>query len=158
MLSMSISAMMMGLLQQQVTFHQLMRAQDFLVKEAPLVNNSLTHIMARADAYRIHGSLSEAVADVNALTEGGKVLVVGFQDADGDREFGIISFETYGEESYLGYYNVDPTVPFTNAGSPDWLISRSVSDADFFVQSGVFRVRLTGPNGETITYSGTPRL
>jgi len=149
---------MMSLLQQQVTFQRILRAQSFLVEEAPQVNNTITQILARADAFRIHNNLSDAVSDANAVTTGGKVLVVGFINPDGTRQFGIISFETGGGDATLGYYNLDPTIPFTNAGNPDWLISRRVQDADFFVDNGVFRVRLTGPAGETITYAGTPRL
>ncbi len=84
--------------------------------------------------------------------------MVGFQNPDGTREFGILSFEDTGTESYLGYYAVDPSVPFTRAGNPDWIVSNRVTDADFFIEKGVFRVRLTGPAGETITYAATPRL
>ena len=53
---------------------------------------------------------------------------------------------------------MDPATPFTKTGNPDWLISRQVDNAEFFIQNGVFRMQLTGPAGEMITYSGTPRL
>ena len=148
-LSLAIAAIMMT---------RIIKAQSFLVDEAPQVNNTIAQIIARADAYRIHNNLSDAIADANAVTENGKVLVLGYLNPDGSRDFGIISFETNSGQAQLGYYVVDPTVPFTNAGNPDWLISRRVQDADFFVESGVFRMELTGPAGESITYSGTPRL
>ena len=157
-LSLAIAAVMMTLLQQQVSFQRILRAQSFLVEEAPQINNTITQILARADAFRIHENLSDAVSDANAVTEDGKVLVVGYLNPDGTRHFGIISFETDGGDSHLGYYTLDPTIPFTNAGNPDWLISRRVEDAEFFVDNGVFRLRLTGPAGEMITYAGTPRL
>ena len=70
----------------------------------------------------------------------------------------VISSEPNACDSQLGYYVVDPNVPFTKAGSPDWLISRRVENANFFIENGVFRMQLTGPAGEMITYSGTPRL
>ncbi len=38
--------------------------------------------------------------------------------------------------------------------SPDWVISTQAADAEFFVENGVLRIRLTGPNDEEITYSG----
>lgn len=157
-LSLAIAVIMMTLMQQQVSFHRIIKAQSFLVDEAPQVNNTITQILSRADAYRIHNNLSDAVADINAVTSNGKVLVLGYLNPDGTRDFGIISFETSSGDSQLAYYAVDPTVPFTNAGNPDWLISRRVQDADFFVEGGVFRMQLTGPAGELITYSGTPRL
>jgi hypothetical protein len=157
-IALTIAAIMMTLLQQQVSFHKIMRAQNFLVEEAPQINNSVTSILNRADAFRIHSNLSEAVADVNAVTSDGNALVVGFLNPDGSREFGILSFEDNSGDPFLGYYAVDPTVPFTSAGSPNWIVSRQVSDADFFLENGVFRLRLTGPAGETITYTATPRL
>lgn len=157
-LSLAIAGMMMSLLQQQVSFHKILRAQNFLVEEAPLINNSISAILSQADAFRIHTSLSDAIADAGAVTSGGNVLVVGFQNADGTREFGILSFEDTGTESYLGYYSVDPSVPFSGAGNPDWIVSKRVTDADFFIENGVFRIQLTGPAGETITYAATPRL
>lgn len=157
-LAIAIAAIMMTLMQQQISFHRIVRAQSFLVDEAPQVSNTVTQILSRADAYRIHSNLSDAVSDSNAVTSGGKVLVLGFQNPDGSRDFGIISFETNGGEDQLAYYTVDPAVAFTKAGNPDWLISRRVEDASFFVEDGVFRMQLTGPAGEVVTYSGTPRL
>lgn len=157
-IAMSISAVMMMLLQQQISFHRIMRAQNFLVEEAPQVNQAISSILAKADAYRIHADLTDAVSNANAVTEDGKSLVLGFQNPDGTRQFGIIAFETINGSSVLGYYNLDPSTTFAGAGNPDWIISRQVADANFFVDSGVFRVQLFGPAGESITYSGTPRL
>lgn len=157
-LAISIGGIMMTLLQQQISFHRIMRTQNFLVHEAPQVSNSITHILARADAYRIHLDLTDAISDTGAVTADGKVLVVGFVNPNGTQEFGVISFEMIAGEPTLGYYNINPSTPFPGAGNPDWVISRTVQDVTFFVQNGVFRVQITGPAGETITYSGTPRL
>ena len=157
-LALAIAAIMMTLLQQQVTFHRIIKTQGFLVDDAPQINNTVTQILSRADAYRIHSNLSDAVAGTNAVTADGKVLVLGFLNPDGSEDFGIISFESDNGEDALAYYTMDPATPFTKAGNPDWLISRQVDNAEFFIQNGVFRMQLTGPAGEMITYSGTPRL
>ena len=157
-LAISIGGVMMTLVQQQISFHKIMRTQNFLVQEAPQINNTLSHILARADAYRIHLDLTDAITDTNAVTADGKVLVVGFQNPDGSQAFGLISFEMIAGEPVLGYYNLSAANIFPGAGHPDWIISRQVQDATFLVQNGVFRAQLTGPAGETITYSGTPRL
>jgi type II secretory pathway pseudopilin PulG len=157
-LAISIGAIMVTLLQQQISFHRIMRVQNFLVQEAPQVSNTVTQILNRADAYRIHVDLTDAVADAGAVTSGGKVLVVGFLDPDGSQDFGMIAFETIDGEPVLGYYNLSAAGAFAGAGHPDWIISRRVQDVEFFVQNGVFRLQLTGPAGESITYSGTPRL
>lgn len=157
-LSLAIAAVIMTLLQQQVTFHRILKAQSFLVDDAPQINNIVTQILGRADAYRIHTNLTDAVTGANAVTEGGTVLVLAYINPDGSQQLGIISFENDGVDPRLGYYAVDPAVPFSKAGTPDWNISRRVTDADFYIESGVFRMQLTGPAGETITYAGTPRL
>lgn len=157
-ISIAIGAIMMTVLQQQVSFHRIMRTQNFLVQEAPQINHTVTSVLAQADAYRIHENLTDAVSDTNAVTSDGKTLVLGYTSPDGSQQFGIIAFETVDEQSYLGYYNLDPSVAFAGAGNPDWIISRYVTDATFFVENGVFRMKVTGPVGETITYSGTPRL
>ncbi|MFP6855694.1 MAG: hypothetical protein VCA73_00370 [Roseibacillus sp.] len=157
-LSLAFATIMMTLFQQQIAFHSIVKAQSFLVEDAPQVNNTITQILARADAYRIHENLSDAVAGANAVTENGKVLVLGFVNPDGSKDFGIVSFETNGGDDQLAYYTMDPAIPFTKAGNPDWLISRRVENADFYIENGVFRMELTGPAGERITYSGTPRL
>ena len=157
-LSLAFATIMMTLFQQQIAFHRIVKAQSFLVEDAPQVNNTITQILARADAYRIHENLSDAVAGANAVTENGKVLVLGFVNPDGSKDFGIVSFETNGGDDQLAYYTMDPAIPFTKAGNPDWLISRRVENADFYIENGVFRMELTGPAGERITYSGTPRL
>lgn len=157
-LAMALAAMMMTLMQQQVTFHGIVKAQSFLVDDAPQISNTITQILSRADAYRIHTNLSDAVAGAGAVTENGKVLVLGFVSPDGTQDFGIISFETNSGKDELAYYTMEPGVAFTKAGTPDWLISRNVEDANFFIENGVFRMALSGPAGETITYSGTPRL
>lgn len=157
-LAIAIGGIMMTLVQQQISFHRIMRSQNFLVQEAPQINNSITHILARADAYRIHLDLTDAISDTGAVTADGKALVVGFQNPDDSQSFGVIAFETISGDPVLGYYNLDPASPFPGAGNPTWVISRQVQDATFFVENGVFRAQLTGPAGETITYSGTPRL
>jgi prepilin-type N-terminal cleavage/methylation domain-containing protein len=157
-LALSIGAIMVTLLQQQISFHRIMRAQNFLVQEAPQINNTVSKILNRADAYRLHVDITDAVSDAGAVTAGGKVLVVGFLNPDGTQDFGMVAFETIDGKSVLGYYNLPSTGAFTGAGHPDWIISRRVQNVDFFVEHGVFRLKLFGPAGESITYSGTPRL
>ena len=157
-LALAIAAIMMTLLQQQVTFHRIVKTQGFLVDDAPQINNTITQILSRADAYRIQSKLRDAVSGTNAITADGKVLVLDYLNPDGSEDFGIISFESDNGKDARAYYTMDPATPFTKAGNPDWLISRQVDNAEFFIQNGVFRMQLTGPAGEIVTYSGTPRL
>ena len=48
-LALAIAVMMMTLLQQQVTFQGILKAQGFLVDDAPQINNTITQILSRAD-------------------------------------------------------------------------------------------------------------
>ena len=159
MLAMAIATATMSLMQQQISFLRISKAQNFLVEEAPEVNNAISKLMGHADAFRIHTTFSTALAGSNAVTDDGTILVLGFTNPQtGAKDFGLITFESDGDDNYLGYYNVDQFGAPPIEGNPDWIISRRVNAANFFVENGVFRMTLTGPSGETITYSGTPRL
>ena len=157
-LSITIGAIMITLLQQQISFHRITRAQNFLVQEAPQISNIVTQILNRGDAYRIHVDLTDAISNAGAVESGGKVLVIGFNNPDNTQEFGMIAYELIDDEPVLGYYNLSAAGNFAGAGNPDWIISRQVENVVFFVQNGFFRLQLTGPAGESITYSRTPRL
>jgi hypothetical protein len=51
------------------------------------------------------------------------------------------------------YYHL---VPESGAlPEPEWFVSDRVSDVKFSMEEGILRMRLTGPSGEQITYSGT---
>ena len=39
--------------------------------------------------------------------------------------------------------------------SSEWSISTQLTDVVFFVENGVLRTVLSGPNGEEVTYSAT---
>ena len=158
-IAMAMAGITMTLMQQQIAFLRVAKAQNFLVEEAPHINNAVSKLMGHADAFRIHTTFSTALAGTGAVTDNGTLLVLGFKDPEtNELDFGIISFEDTGTETYLAYYNVDQFGAPPTEGSPDWIISRRVTNARFFVENGVFRMTLTGPNSETITYSGTPRL
>ena len=158
-LGITVAGIIMALMQHQIAFLRVARAQNFLVEEAPHINNAVTKLMGHADAYRIHTTFSTALTGTGAVTANGTLLVLGFKDPETNNlNFGILSFENTGTDTYLAYYNVEQFGAPPTEGSPDWIISHQVTDANFFVENGVFRMTLTGPNGENITYSGTPRL
>ena len=155
-----VSGLMMSLMSQQIAFLRITRAQNFLIEEAPQINNTMTKLMSRADAFRIHNTFTGALNGSGAVTTGGSVLVLGFINPQtGQRDFGLVSLETdTNGNPYLGYYNQNQFGTPPTFGNPDWIISSRINNANFFVQNDVFRMTLTGPSGETITYSGTSRL
>jgi hypothetical protein len=80
------------------------------------------------------------------------VLLMNFRQPDGQIRVGILAFETRNGRQAL-YYHLVPesgAVP-----EPQWFVTDRASDVRFSVEEGVLRMRLTGPAGEQITYSGT---
>lgn len=146
----------MLLLSQQIRIVRIFNEQDFILKEAPRINSSLTALLGRADAIRLHDSFSEAIQDDNPLLTNATTLVAAFRDIDGSTTFGIIAFETVSGEGRLNYYFYDPDEIAPTAGNPSWTISRNVDGADFNLVEGLFQATLTGPNTEQITYTISP--
>ncbi len=147
------------LLNQQLTTIRIFRQQDFILREAPAINRSLTSILDRADAIRLHSNFSDAVNDIRPTLSGANALVAAFEAPDGTATFGIIHFRTAPDGTQrLDYYSsFDPSVtPLPLAANPSWNISRNVSNVDFSLVNGLFQLTLTGPNSEMITYTISP--
>lgn len=152
----AISSAGMILLNQQVGIVRTFNQQNFILKDAPGINHSLTAILSRADAIRLHRTFDQAIRDRNPRTTNCRVLVAAFRNVDNTTSFGIISLERIGGERYLNYYYYDPTEPAPARTRPSWTISRNVEGADFDLVNGLFRMTLTGPAEETITYTISP--
>lgn len=147
-----IAAMLMALFNQQLTFLRIFRAQGFLNEEAPMVSMHVARIIGRADRFRLHASLPDALANEGARLTESPVLLMNFRQPDGQIRVGILAFETRNGRQAL-YYHLVP-----EAGAlpePQWFVTDRASDVRFSVEEGVLRMRLTGPAGEQITYSGT---
>jgi len=43
-------------------------------------------------------------------------------------------------------------------GQPQWTVTKKASNVNFFVDQGILRMQIEGPNGERVTYSGTMQL
>jgi hypothetical protein len=152
----ALSSAGMLLLNQQISTIRIFNEQDFILKEAPRINSSLTALLGRADAIRLHGSFSDAIQDQDPVLQDATTLVAAFRDVDGSISFGIICFETVGGEERLNYYYFDPTQTPPSQGTPSWTISRNIDGADFDLVDGLFRATLTGPSAEQITYTVSP--
>jgi hypothetical protein len=85
---------------------------------------------------------------------GGKVLALKFEDPStaADSSFGVIVFDETAND--LNYYHVSSMAELAIA-APKWRITTQLSGAIFYVENGVLRIKLTGPNGEEIIYSAT---
>lgn len=156
MFGLALASAGMMLLNQQVNTVRIYNEQDFILKEAPRINNTLTSLLSRADAIRLHENFTDAVQDQNPVIADANVLVAAFREIDNSVTFGIISFETIAGEDLLNYYFFDPTQTAPVQGTPSWTISRVVDDANFNLVQGLFQGTLTGPNAEQITYTISP--
>lgn len=152
----AIASAGMMMLTQQITVIRILNEQTFLLEDAPRINQSLSSLLGRADAVRVHTSFADALADRNAVTQDGTVLVAAFRDIDETTVFGIITFESDEELGRLSYYIFDPAGATPVLGTPSWSISRRVSDANFSLVDGLFQIALAGPDNEQLTYTISP--
>ena len=150
--SLTVASIALTLFNSQLTSYKILNAQNFLVEEAPHVNNTLNRIVSRANSFRMYTNMNDATTGFNAVITGGKVLALKFEDsADGSNSsFGVIRFDEANRR--LEYYHVTSMAQLA-ISTPNWNISTSINDATFYVENGVLRIQLVGPNNEEIIYS-----
>lgn len=151
MLGMAISGMSLALFNQQLAFLKIYKAQSFLTEEAPLVSLHVSKLVGKAERFRLHASVADALAGTNPQSAASPVLVLNFRQPDGVVRAAILSFENRGSGLALYYY----VVPLSGVlGSPQWYITKKPKNISFWVDQGILRMSLSGPNSELITYSG----
>jgi len=152
MMGMLTSAMVLALFNQQLTFLSIYNAQNFLASEAPIISMYVSRLVGKADRFRLHDSVADALAGVRSRITPSPVLVLNFRQPDGTMRASILSFENRGAGNALYYY----VVPVSGVlGTPQWSISNKPTNAEFSLNQGVLCMTLTGPAGEQIIYSGT---
>jgi prepilin-type N-terminal cleavage/methylation domain-containing protein len=150
-LGLAISAMTLALFNQQLAFLKIYKAQNFLTEEAPLISLHVSKLVGKAERFRLHNSVAEALSGANPRSIASPVLVLNFRQPDGVIRAAILSFENRGIGAALYYY----VVPLSGVlGAPKWYITKVPSNIVFTVEQGILRMTLSGPNGELITYSG----
>ena len=167
-LALLISAAALGLLTNQIRVFDLLRRQDFMVNEAPQINNTLHRIMSNASSFQLFASKADAFAGTNPVTANASAILLEYQGASRDSGTSTanrmaqtirITFNQTTTPSQLEFYLTDPAavpVKNPNAGDPpDWIITDNASDVSFGILTGVFQTTITGPNGGVITYSNT---
>ena len=150
-----IAGMSLLIFNQQMAFIRIFRAQDFLTREAPLINNYVIRVIGTAESYALYKNMDSMRNGDGAVLDDATVLVLRFKEADGTKRASILSFEDPGTGSGL-YYTVIPDSGVL--GAPDWAVSKQPEAVTFAVEQGVLRMRLSGPNGEELVYSGTQQL
>ncbi len=150
-----ISALVMSLVNQQLAFLKIFRAQSFLVTEAPMLNNYLVKIIGNADSYRLYASVDDLVAGRAQVMDDAPVIMLRFKEPNGTFRASVLSFEDPGTGSGLYYRMVNTSGVL---GSPSWALSKSPTNVRFSIEQGILRVRVSGPNGEEVIYSGAMQL
>jgi hypothetical protein len=155
-----MAVMMLAVVNQQLAFLKIYRAQSFISEDAPLIGMHVGRLAGKADRFRLHASVADALSGSNPRLTASPVMVMNFRQPDGTMRAAILAFETMGGQDYLNYY----VVPTSGVlGAAQWYVSKRVrvdstrytDVSGFTVEQGVLRMRLVGPVGEQITYSGT---
>jgi hypothetical protein len=150
-----IASLLMTMVNQQLAFLKIFRAQSFLVTEAPLLNNYLSKVIGNADSYRLYASLNDVVSGATPVLDGAPVILLRFKEPNGTFRASVLSFENPGTGQGLYYRMVNTSGVL---GDPSWALSRQPSNVRFSIEQGVLRVRLTGPYNEEVVYSGAMQL
>ncbi len=152
MLGMVTGTLVIALFNQQLAFLRVYKAQSFLTQEAPIISMYVSRLVGKADRFRLHASVANALAGTNARLTASPVVVMNFRQPDGTMRATILSFENRGSGLALYYY----VVPVSGVlGTPQWAVTKSPTNVSFLMDQGILRMTLTGPAGEQITYSGT---
>ena len=152
MLGLATGSMVIALFNQQIAFLKMFKTQSFLTEEAPLISMYVSRLIGKADRFRLHDSVADALAGTNARLTASPVVLLNYRQPDGVMRATILSFENRGSGMALYYY----VVPSSGVlGTPEWAVTKAASNISFTMDQGVLRMKLTGPNSEEITYSGT---
>lgn len=148
-----IAIMSLTLFNYQLTTYKIINTQNFLIHEAPQVNNTLNRIVSRANFFRLYPTLNDAESGENATITNARVLALQFNGTNTDpNSFGVIAFDDASNK--LNYYHLESMAQLSTA-TPAWSISSQIDDAVFYVENGVLRTKITGPNGAEIIHSTT---
>lgn len=152
MMGLTTGAMVLALFNQQLAFLKIYQTQNFLAEEAPVISMYVSRLVGKADRFRLHDSVDDALANTNPRLTASPVVVLNYRQPDGVMRAAILSFEDRGSGPALYYY----VVPLNGLlGEPEWYITKKPLDVSFTMEQGVLRTTLTGPADEEITYSGT---
>lgn len=153
-LGMIVASISLLLFNQQIAFVKIYKAQDFLTREAPLVNNYINRVIGSAEGYRLYSTISSLRNGEAPVLADAKTLVMRYRLPDGSLRSSVISFDDPGSGAGQGlYYRLVPATGVV--GNPDWAITKAPTDVTFSIEQGILRMRLTGPNSEELIYSGT---
>ena len=147
MVGMMIGSMLIAIFNQQLAFLRIYQLQSFVTEEAPMISLYINRLIGKADRFRLHDSISDALSNTDPRITASPVCVLNFRLPDGSMRASILAFE----DGVLNYY----VVPESGVlGSSEWSITQRAADVQFYMEQGILRTQLTGPQGEQLIYSG----
>lgn len=150
-----VAVLLLAMVNQQIAFLRIYNAQSFLTTEAPLINNYLARVIGSAEGYRLYESVEDLVDGSPPVMADAPVIMLRFKEPDGTFRASVLAFENPGTGQGLYYRRVTAAGVL---GDPDWALTKRPAEVDFSIVQGILRVRIEGPNGEEIFYSGTQQL
>ena len=152
MVGMMIGTMVIAIFNQQLAFLRIYQVQSFTTEEAPMISNYLNRLIGKADRFRLHETMSDALAGANPQTAESQICVLNFRAPDRSVRPSILAFENTPDGDRLNYY----VVPESGAmGTPQWSVTRRAANVQFYMEQGILRTLITGPQGEQLIYSGS---
>ncbi|MGJ8661090.1 MAG: PulJ/GspJ family protein [Bacteroidota bacterium] len=157
----TVSAAALTLMSNQISAFNILKTQNFLIAEAPQINNTLNRIISRGTAFRVYPSFADATLSTSPTMANGTTLVLVFQSAgqtNGSPDaaaatYGVIDFDA--TNNSLDYYYTSDLTTIVQ-GTPSWNISKQATGVTHTVDAnGILRTTISGPSGESITYSAT---
>jgi len=151
MIGMMIGSMLIAIFNQQLAFIRIYQLQSFSTEEAPMISLYLNRLIGKADRFRLHDNISDALSGSNPQTDASPICVLNFRQPDGTMRASILAFEDTVDGKRLNYYVVPETGGLNVA---QWSITNRCDNVEFYMEQGILRTALTGPQGEQLIYSG----
>lgn len=156
-LVMLIASTSLVMLNQQTDFYVWLNSQKFLVDDAPATNSLVVRILSQADAFKVHTSQSDALASTGGVTSGGSILVLGFAQPDGSREYGMLEFSK-GSGAATGSLTYSVLSQSGSSVNSSWTVANGIADATFEIENGILLFKMTGPFGAKIQHAASSSL
>ena len=155
---MGLALMMLAIFNQQLAFLKIFNVQSFLTTDGPALNNYLSRVLGSAEGFQLYETPEGFEDNVEPSETEASVLVLKFKEPGGSFRYSMLSFEDPDGEKPQGLYfrHVSPTT--LALGEAEWALSTRAADVEFSIDAGILKVKITGPNGEEITYGGTQQL
>lgn len=149
MMGMATGSMLLVLFNQQLTFLDIYKRQNFLTEEAPIVSMHVSRLIGKANRFSLHATRDDALNNRNPFQQNTTMTAVRlvFRAPDGNQMVTVLAFD--GATRALEYYTRPPDLGLK------WVVTRAPRTVTFAMDEGVMLMTLTGTHDEQITYAGT---